>query len=248
MTCVIPSQCHSFSLFLMPVVQCIVAQGRHISSESAVTIWQQNVQLLLVTLLLSVLQLYSHEPWIAWDILLVISSVAGNLCNKCPKQPVEQKSSSSDFNVSIEQQSPRRPCDSKRTCKLTDWYFWHCNQPQQSCDQGNIFTPVCHSVHRGVCLSACWDTTPPGAHPLEQTPHPPRPDPPGADPPGANPPGTRPPPTPGRLQHTVYERPVRILLECILVSELFFECLTKLILKILLLESLHGLEICNSCT
>ena len=33
--------------------------------------------------------------------------------------------------------------------------------------QGNIFTPVCHSVHRrGVCLSACWDTH----SPLGQTP------------------------------------------------------------------------------
>ena len=32
--------------------------------------------------------------------------------------------------------------------------------------QGNVFTGVCDSVHRGgVCLSACWDTTP-----LEQTP------------------------------------------------------------------------------
>ena len=42
--------------------------------------------------------------------------------------------------------------------------------------QGNVFTPVCHSVHRGgVCLSACWYThlpladtpqadTPPGRH------------------------------------------------------------------------------------
>ena len=48
---------------------------------------------------------------------------------------------------------------------------------------------VCHSVHRGVCLSACWDTTPP----------------PGADPPGS------------RLRHTVNEWPVRILLECLLV-------------------------------
>ena len=41
-------------------------------------------------------------------------------------------------------------------------------RPQRSCGQGNIFTPVCHSVHRGgVCLSACWDATPP-----EQTPPP----------------------------------------------------------------------------
>ena len=63
-------------------------------------------------------------------------------------------------------------------------------RPQRSCGQGNIFTPVCHSVHRGgVCLSACWDT-PPSRH---------------------SPPGSR-------LRHTVNERPVRILLECILVQ------------------------------
>ena len=40
--------CHSqpngiFYHFLMPVIQCIVAQWRNISSESAVNIWQQNV-------------------------------------------------------------------------------------------------------------------------------------------------------------------------------------------------------------
>ena len=50
-------------------------------------------------------------------------------------------------------------------------------QLQRSCGQGNIFAPVFHSVHGGgVCLSACWDTTPPKAGPLvadtpqEQTP------------------------------------------------------------------------------
>ena len=41
--------------------------------------------------------------------------------------------------------------------------------PKRSLGQGNIFTPVCHSIHRGgVCLSACWDTPPPprqGTHP-----------------------------------------------------------------------------------
>ena len=94
---------------------------------------------------------------------------------------------------------------------LFDYY-----RPQRSCGQGNIFTPVCHSFcsqgGEGVCLNTCWDTTrpdqtPPGADtPLEQTP-------PGADHP---PPGSR-------LQHTVYERPVRILLECILVLIVFQE-------------------------
>ena len=49
---------------------------------------------------------------------------------------------------------------------------------KRSLGQGNIFAPVCHSVHGGVCLSACWDTTPP----------------PGADTPGPAPPKTRHPP------------------------------------------------------
>ena len=49
-------------------------------------------------------------------------------------------------------------------------------RPQRSCGQGNIFTPVCHSVHRGACLRQ----TPP-----EQTPT-------GSDtPPGQTPPGTK---------------------------------------------------------
>ena len=34
-------------------------------------------------------------------------------------------------------------------------------RPQRSCES-YAFTPVRHSVHRGwVCLSACWDSTPP---------------------------------------------------------------------------------------
>ena len=53
---------------------------------------------------------------------------------------------------------------------------------KRSLGQGNIFTPVCHSVHRGVCLSACWDTTP-------QTRHSPRP--------GTTSPDQAPPPRPG---------------------------------------------------
>ena len=55
-------------------------------------------------------------------------------------------------------------------------------------------------------------------------------DPPGMEnPPGAGrPPQTRQTPLPGRrLQHTVNERPVRILLECILVIDLFCNVLQK---------------------
>ena len=54
--------------------------------------------------------------------------------------------------------------------------FFVCYRPKRSFGQGNIFTPVCHSVHRGGCFSL--------------------PDPPtGADPPRMeNPPGWRNPP------------------------------------------------------
>ena len=64
-----------------------------------------------------------------------------------------------------------------------------------------------------------------GRYPPDQTPPPGADTPPGADhPPEQTPPGEQtpsqeqmPPPVGSRLQHTVYERPVRILLECILV-------------------------------
>ena len=74
---------------------------------------------------------------------------------------------------------------------------------------------VCPQGGEGVCLSACWDARPPQPgtpHPLDQA-DPPRP---GRHPPPTPPDQAHPPPG-SRLQHTVYERPVRILLECILV-------------------------------
>ena len=77
--------------------------------------------------------------------------------------------------------------------------------------QGNVFTGVCDSVHRwgvGVCLSARWDT------PRSRQPPPPRS---RHTPPRADTPWRRHPPG-SRLRHnTVNERPVRILLECILI-------------------------------
>ena len=124
-----------------------------------------------------------------------------------------------------------------------------CYQPQRSCGQGNIFAPVCHSAHRGWSASVHagipspkqtpWELTPPWSRhslpprsrhppradtPPEQTPpgpHPPKQTPPGSrHPPGADTPGADQPPPPGsRLRHTVNERPVRILLECILVCD-----------------------------
>ena len=72
--------------------------------------------------------------------------------------------------------------------------------------QGNVFTGICDSVNRGVCLSACWDTpqdqAPQSRHPPEQTP-------PRADPPRADCPGTRPSraDTPPRSRHPPRSRP-----------------------------------------
>ena len=69
-------------------------------------------------------------------------------------------------------------------------------RPQRSCGQGNIFAPVCHSVHGGgVCLSACWDTTPPWEQTSPWSRHPPGADPPGSrHPPGADTPWEQTPP------------------------------------------------------
>ena len=41
---------------------------------------------------------------------------------------------------------------------------------KRSLGQANIFAPVCHSVHRGVCLSACWETSLQGRPPFQGTP------------------------------------------------------------------------------
>ena len=112
MTCVIPSQSHDISSFLMPVVQCIVAQWRHISSESAVALLL-HLCFICSHILIFVVKCDAQSK--AWDILLVLTSVAGNLCNKC----LSGYSNKTAFKVilsmrslvSIEQQSPRRPCD-----------------------------------------------------------------------------------------------------------------------------------------
>ena len=65
-----------------------------------------------------------------------MSSVTGNLCNKCPKWLVKPNSSYSDYY-----------------------------RPQQSLAKVMFLqVSVILSTGGGVCLSACWDTThPPGA-------------------------------------------------------------------------------------
>ena len=52
---------------------------------------------------------------------------------------------------------------------------------KRSLGQGNTFAPVCHSVHRGFCLSACWDSRLPGSRHSPRSRQPP---------PGANTPRT----------------------------------------------------------
>ena len=109
-----------------------------------------------------------------------------------------------------------------------------CYRPQRSCGQDNIFTSVCHSVHRGVS-----GADPPGADtPRAGTP-PGRHTPPGR----YTPPGKYTPPIfffdfyffgdiptpPSCLRHMVNEWPVRILLECILVFLLILPA--KLVLQ-----------------
>ena len=121
---------------------------------------------------------------------------------------------------------------------------------QRSCE-GYVFTPVSHSVYGGVCLSACWDTTPPGSRPLwgrlPQSRHPsPHEQPPQEQtPPGTRhpleqtspwdqapqgadtpPPRTRHPPPPASRQLLL--QMVRILLECILVSIIFGDLCQKM--------------------
>ena len=63
-------------------------------------------------------------------------------------------------------------------------------RPQRSCGQGNIFTPVCHSVHRGVSASVHAGIPPPQSRPPRSSP--PRADTPPSEP--GTPPGTRHPP------------------------------------------------------
>ena len=106
----------------------------------------------------------------AWDILLVLTFVAGNLCNKCPsgysnKTAVKVILSMRSL-VSIEQQSPRRPCDIlvanvgpevartaktvkcvKKCAKLKMFKTALLGVSQQTSCQG-----VCQSV---LCLSEC---------------------------------------------------------------------------------------------
>ena len=111
------------------------------------------------------------------------------------------------------------------TCSMINHFY----QPQRSCGQGNIFTPVCHSVHRGGGLPQCML----GCHPSGRRHHPPlcQGDPPAKETPRKEaPPAKETPPPEGGIprKETPREgdlpaiRSIRILLECILVYYLYY--------------------------
>ena len=88
-------------------------------------------------------------------------------------------------------------------------YDLACYRPQPSCGQGNIFTSVCHSVHRGGGVS---EADPPGRHThpppragTPQTRHPPR----TRHPPGRHTPPWQAPPWAGTPlgRHTPQQTP-----------------------------------------
>ena len=97
--------------------------------------------------------------------------------------------------------------------KSVNWAVFKFYRPQRSCGQGNIFTPVCHSVHRtggvggGIPQGTEADPPPgPGTHPpwtRHTTPFPPDKTPPrpGTPPPNQTPPRTR---HPARKQTLAY--------------------------------------------
>ena len=73
------------------------------------------------------------------------------------------------------------------------FHIWRLLPPEKKLRQGNVFTPVCHSVHGGGCLPhPLWPEadTLLGRHPSGQTP------------PGQTPPGTPPPPWADTPRHT----------------------------------------------
>ena len=106
MTCVIPSQM-AYSFIISNA-----SHSMHCSSVEAYLLWKCCFNY-CSHILIFVAKCDAQSK--AWDILLVLTSVAGNLCNKCPsgysnKTAVKVILSMWSL-VSIEQQSPRRPCD-----------------------------------------------------------------------------------------------------------------------------------------
>ena len=114
MTCVIPSQI-AYSFIISNA-----SHSMHCSSVEAYLLWKCCSHILIF-----VAKRDAQSK--AWDILLVLTSVAGYLCNKCPSSYLNKTAVKVILSmrslVSIEQQSPRRPCDISNTRNI---YFLFC--------------------------------------------------------------------------------------------------------------------------
>ena len=132
----------------MPVIQCIVVQWRHISSESAVTY--------VFNFLVAKYDAKSK----AWDILLVLTSVAGNLCNKCPSgYPVKECASVLCVSECCTSQS--RPVQVQRPCPCPA-----AQRPRESAYHSGSFPeklqgPGALTVPRDVPRRSTWPYSPP---------------------------------------------------------------------------------------
>ena len=114
----------------------------------------------------------------------------------------------------------------KRVLTIRQWDIMSCDVVvnfitacKRSLEQGNIFSSMCQefcSQGWGVCLSACWDTTPPHGPGTPQTRHPT-----GPGTPQSRHPPDQAPPAQCMLGDTVNKRVVCILLECNLVFYIF---------------------------
>ena len=81
-----------------------------------------------------------YVTWIAWDILFVMSSVTGNLCNKCPKWLVKQNSSYSDyFNAISGFTSNSRAPGGPVTFTYIEVYMFDCPWQSKNLCNGSIF-------------------------------------------------------------------------------------------------------------
>ena len=104
----------------------------------------------------------------------------------------------------------------RNLCFAYDYY-----RPQRNCGQGYVFTRVCDSVQGGSpCKETPWEGGTPwqGDHPPKGGTPPEGGTPPARRPLGRRHPLTRRSPSKETPPHKVNERPVHILLECILVE------------------------------
>ena len=122
---------------------------------------------------------------------------------------------------------------------------WHHYRLQRSWGKVMFLQASVILLTGGVCLSACWDSTPPrtrhpgSRHPPEQTHHPP-------DPRSRHTPQEQIPPAQSMLGDTVNARAIRILMECKLVRMENSFILTRILFEIRIYQIIHNMILGNS--